>query len=62
MLTRYVVKHYARSREGELLQVITIYEDQLNKESIKQLNGYTKNWGTLIQRNSAMEWRKELCL
>lgn len=47
-MTRRVTIHKSRTTDGELLQVITIYEPGINKESIKQLSRFDKHHGVLV--------------
>lgn len=47
-MTRRVTIHKSRTTDGELLQVVTIFEPGLSKESIKSMNTYYKHHEVLV--------------
>lgn len=56
-MVRRVTIHKARTIDGELLPVITIYETGVTKEQIKRLNKYTKQHFLLVQNENSYEMR-----
>lgn len=50
--------HKAKSSEHEELQVIICYEEGINKESIKQMNKFTKRYDTLIKGKDSYTYLK----
>lgn len=57
-MTRRVVEHGAVSIDREDLIVVTVYEEGMNKEHIRRMNGYTKRYSTLIPRGEGFEWKR----
>lgn len=57
-MTRRVVEHSAVSLEREKLIVVTVYEEGVNKEHIKRMNGYTKHYNTLLPKGEGYEWKQ----
>lgn len=57
-MTRKVVEHKYKGTDNELLQVITVFEEGINKQSIKQMNPYTKKINTLIPSGNKYEWKR----
>lgn len=55
-MTRRVVEHLRRS-DGQLLKVITIFEDGINKEKARRMVPYNKRHGVLLERREGYEWR-----
>lgn len=56
-MIRRVVEHAATSKDREKLKVITIYENGINKEQVKEMNQYTKKHGVLIQHGSKYDFK-----
>jgi hypothetical protein len=56
-MSRRVVEHLSRTTENELLTVITVFEDGINKQTARQLVPYSKRHGVLIDDKGKWEWR-----
>jgi hypothetical protein len=56
-VTRRVTEHAKVTLEGDLLQVVTIFEPGINKESVKKLNPFTKRHAVLINRRKNYEFK-----
>ncbi|MCO7177034.1 hypothetical protein ACFP7A_01305 [Sporolactobacillus kofuensis] len=56
-MSRRVVEHLSRTSENELLTVITVFEDGINKQTARQLVPYSKRHGVLISSGDGYEWR-----
>lgn len=53
-----MIYHRAKSSEHEELQVVTVFEEGINKESIKQMNKFTKRYYTLIKGKDSYTYLK----
>jgi hypothetical protein len=56
MSTRRIVEHQAKSRDGELLQVIVIHQESVTKEQAKKENRYSKRHKALYRKGSFYEY------
>ncbi|MFT8362931.1 MAG: hypothetical protein ABF608_07080 [Sporolactobacillus sp.] len=56
-MSRRVVEHLSRTTEGQLLKVITIFEDGINKQEARRMVPYSKHHGVLLERREGYEWR-----
>jgi hypothetical protein len=56
-MSRRVIEHLSRTTDSELLMVITVFEDGINKQTARQLVPYSKRHGVLIASESGYEWR-----
>lgn len=56
-MSRRVVEHLSRTSEGQLLKVITIFEDGVNKEQARRLVPYSKHHAVLVPSGEGYEWR-----
>jgi hypothetical protein len=56
-MSRRVIEHLSRTTENELLTVVTVFEDGINKQTARQLVPYSKRHGVLIASESGYEWR-----
>ena len=55
---RRVIEHKGKSSEGEMLQIVTVFEEGLSKQEVKKLSNYTKVHDVLIKRNNLYTWKK----
>lgn len=55
-MTRRVTVHKSRTKENELLTVVTVYEPGINKERIKQMNRYSKRHHVLVPYRNNYKW------
>lgn len=53
-----MIYHRAKSSEHEELQVVTVFEEGINKEEIKQINRNTKRYDTLIKKGQSYTYLK----
>lgn len=58
MLTRRVVEHKYKGSDNELLQVVTVFKEGMNKQRIKKLNTFTKKFNTLVPSGNSYDWKK----
>jgi hypothetical protein len=54
--TRRVMEHMATTADCELLQVITVFETGINKETIRKMNPYTKKIDLLVHNGEKFDW------
>ncbi|MBS4172096.1 hypothetical protein [Bacillus sp. FJAT-49736] len=57
-MTRRVVEHKYHGTDNELLLVVTVFEEGINKQSIKKMNPYTKKINTLISSGNRYDWKR----
>ncbi|MBL5767996.1 hypothetical protein MXL46_08340 [Heyndrickxia sporothermodurans] len=57
-MTRRVVEHKYKGTDNEVLQVITIFEEGINKQDIKKMNTFTKKFNTLIPSGNRYDWKR----
>lgn len=57
-MVRRVTEHTARNREGERLQVVTVYPVGVKKEQIKKENRYSKRHFVLSGNGKRFEFVK----
>ena len=56
-MTRRVVETKAATLDNEKLTIITIFEQGINKETIKKMSGYSKVHDVLIQQGNVWEYK-----
>ncbi|GIN86955.1 hypothetical protein J6TS2_33410 [Heyndrickxia sporothermodurans] len=55
-MTRRVVEHKYKGTDNELLQVVTVFEEGMNKQRIKKLNTFTIN--RFVPSGDRYDWKK----
>jgi hypothetical protein len=58
-MTRRVAFHQAKSSDGELFQVVTIFEPGVNKETVKKENQFTKRHQVLVGDGLKFEYKQK---
>jgi hypothetical protein len=56
-MSRRVIEHLSRTTEGQLLTVVTIFEDGINKQQAREMVPYSKRHGVLIPKDTGYIWR-----
>lgn len=56
---RRVAEHKRRTIDGEILQVINIYEENVRKKQVEKDNPYSKKHGFLVNRRAKFKFIQE---
>ncbi len=56
-MPRRVIEHTRRTYEGDHLQVISVFEEGINKEEAKQAIPFSKNHKVLINKKDYYEYK-----
>ncbi|MGE6261315.1 hypothetical protein ACQKCU_26185 [Heyndrickxia sporothermodurans] len=57
-VTRRIIEHKYKGTDNELLQVVTVFEEGINKQAIKKMNSFTKKFNTLVTSRDKYDWKK----
>lgn len=58
-MTRRVTLHQARSKDGESLQIITVFESGVKKEQVKLENRYSKRHEVLVPIGDSYDYKSK---
>jgi hypothetical protein len=56
-MTRRIVEHEARNFDGEVLQVVCVYEPGMKKEDIKKIDPFSKKHQVLYFKGDSYEFK-----
>ena len=59
MQTRRVTEHSGKTYDGEMLQIVTVWEESMNKEKVRKLTPFSKKHKVLIKCSGRYEFARE---
>jgi hypothetical protein len=53
---RRIATHKKRTLDGDILTIVTIYEENVNKETVKKLSPFSKTHQYMVKREDIYEF------